>query len=69
MDLAQRCGIASDKPDKIRRTLDPIHQDLLATGYLHEVQVAGRGRKQMVSYQFGQPPVRRRPNWWTCWSA
>lgn len=55
MDLAQRCGIASDKPDKIRRTLDPIHQDLLAAGYLHEIQVTGRGRKQTVSYLFGQP--------------
>lgn len=54
MDLAQRCGIASDKPDKIRRTLEPIHDDLLKTQYLQDVQIHGRGKRQMVTYTFGQ---------------
>ncbi|MFB9992053.1 replication initiator protein A [Deinococcus oregonensis] len=54
MDLAQRCGIASDKPDKIRRTLEPIHENLLKAEYLREVKVTGRGKKQLLSYVFGQ---------------
>ncbi|WP_102124666.1 replication initiator protein A [Deinococcus planocerae] len=54
MELAQRCGIASDKPDKIRRTLEPIHDDLLGAKYLREVSITGRGKKQVVSYVFGQ---------------
>jgi plasmid replication initiation protein len=57
MDLAQRCGIATDRPDKIRRTLDPIHVDLLRSGYLKEVQITGRGKRQLVTYQFGQAAV------------
>ncbi|GGM53386.1 hypothetical protein GCM10008956_31720 [Deinococcus arenae] len=54
MDLAQRCGIASDKPDKIRRTLEPIHEDLLGTGYLKDVSITGRGKQQVVHYTFGR---------------
>ncbi|GGS25987.1 replication initiator protein A [Deinococcus knuensis] len=54
MELAQRCGIASDKPDKIRRTLEPIHEDLLAAQYLKEVTIVGRGKQQEVRYVFGQ---------------
>ncbi|THF66755.1 hypothetical protein E7T06_20610 [Deinococcus sp. Arct2-2] len=54
MDLAQRCGIASDKPDKIRRTLEPIHENLIKAEYLSEVKVTGRGKKQLLSYVFGQ---------------
>ena len=57
MDLAQRCGIATDRPDKIRRTLDPIHVDLLRSGYLQDVQITGRGKRQVVLYQFGQAVV------------
>lgn len=54
MDLAQRCGIASDKPDKIRRTLEPIHDDLRRTQYLQDVQIHGRGKRQVLHYTFGQ---------------
>lgn len=54
MELAQRCGIASDKPDKIRRMLEPVHEDLLAAGYLKKVTFVGRGRQQEVQYVFGQ---------------
>jgi len=57
MDLAQRCGIATDRPDKIRRTLDPIHVDLLKSGYLQDVQITGRDKRQVVLYQFGQAAV------------
>ena len=53
MDLAQRCGIAADRPDKIRRTLEPIHTTLLESGYLQDVQITGRGKSQTVSYVFG----------------
>lgn len=54
MDLAQRCGIASEKPDKIRRTLEPIHENLIKAEYLREVKITGRGKKQLLSYVFGQ---------------
>lgn len=54
MDLAQRCGIATDRPDKIRRTLEPIHEDLLRTHYLSEVRIEGRGKGQVVYYVFGE---------------
>jgi plasmid replication initiation protein len=54
MDLAQRCGIAAERPDKIRRTLEPIHTNLLESGYLQDVQITGRGKSQTVSYVFGQ---------------
>ncbi|WP_161884205.1 replication initiator protein A [Deinococcus alpinitundrae] len=54
MDLAQRCGIASDRPDKIRRTLEPIHEMLIQTEYLTGVVITGVGRKQSLTYSFGQ---------------
>ncbi len=54
MDLAQRCGIAAERPDKIRRTLEPIHTTLLESGYLQDVQITGRGKSQTVSYVFGR---------------
>ncbi|SMB82061.1 replication initiator protein A [Deinococcus hopiensis] len=61
MDLAQRCGIATDKPDKIRRTLDPIHEDLLHSEYLKDVEVTGRGKRQVVTYTFGQASAEADP--------
>ncbi len=54
MDLAQLCGIAAERTDKIRRTLEPIHTNLLESGYLQDVQITGRGNNQPVSYVFGQ---------------
>lgn len=54
MDLAQRCGIVAERPDKIRRTLEPIHTNLLESGYLQDVQITGRGKSQTVSYVFGR---------------
>lgn len=54
MDLAQRCGIATDRPDKIRRTLEPIHDDLMKMGYLQSVEMLGRGKHQQVHYVFGE---------------
>ena len=54
MDLGRRCGIASDRPDKIRRTLEPIHEDLLRMHYLVEANIRGRGKNQEVHYVFGE---------------
>lgn len=54
MDLGRRCGIASDRPDKIRRTLEPIHEDLLRMHYLVEATIKGRGKNQEVHYVFGE---------------
>ena len=52
LDWAQACKIVDRRPDKIRRTLDPSHEELRERGYLADVIYTGRGIKQVVTYVF-----------------
>ncbi|WP_420594082.1 replication initiator protein A [Deinococcus sp.] len=56
-----RLGLVSARPDNLVRTLTPAHEELLARGYLTEVDVTGKGRDKMLRYVFGLPPVAERP--------
>jgi len=51
-EWAQACKIADLRPDKVRRTLESAHSELLERGYLSEVRYEGRGQKQRITYQF-----------------
>lgn len=51
-DWRQACGITSDRPDMVRRTLAPAHDELIAAKYLHSVDIEGRGKKQTLTYHF-----------------
>lgn len=51
-DWASLCGIIATAPDKIRRILNPAHDELTAVGYLEEVSFNGKGSKQTVTYRF-----------------
>lgn len=48
----RRCRMADLAPDRIRRTLEKPHEDLLRTGYLRGVRYDGRGSAQTVTYTF-----------------
>lgn len=41
------------RPDKVRRALEPAHQELLARGYLKAAEYVGRGGAARVDYAFG----------------
>ena len=43
MELKQACKIINDQPDKIRRSIEPAHEELLEIGYLKSVVYEGRG--------------------------
>jgi plasmid replication initiation protein len=51
-EWAQACKIADLRPDKVRRTLESAHTDLLERGYLEAVAYEGRGQKQRITYRF-----------------
>lgn len=51
-DWASLCGIIATAPDKIRRILNPAHDELKAVGYLEDVEFTGKGSRQMVTYRF-----------------
>ncbi|MFC6619510.1 replication initiator protein A [Deinococcus radiophilus] len=51
-DWAAACGIFSDQPDKIRRTLQSAHDELVSNAYLDGVEYTGRGAQQSVTYHF-----------------
>lgn len=60
LDWAKLCKIHQRRPDKIRRTLEPAHEELLQKGYLERVEYLGRGQAQRIRYLFGQgvlPPA------------
>ncbi len=57
LDWAQACKIVDRRPDKIRRTLDPSHDELRERGYLADVIYTGRGTKQVVTYLFSSAPA------------
>ena len=54
MDLAVHFGFTSDRPEIIRRSLEPIHEELLNIKVLSRVDLTGRGKKQEVTYVFGE---------------
>jgi plasmid replication initiation protein len=53
-DWAKACKINQRRPDKIRRTLEGAHEDLLRKGFLRSVEYIGRGSKQRIRYVFGK---------------
>lgn len=54
MEWAAAYKIVHKPPDKIRRTLEPAHQELIARRYLRSVVYRGRGQNQIVVYVFGE---------------
>jgi len=54
LDWARHCRILDERPDRIRRALDPAHTELIDQGYLLSATYHGRGTKQTVTYVFGQ---------------
>ncbi|SDF48490.1 Plasmid replication initiator protein [Thermus arciformis] len=54
MEWAAACKIVHKRPDKVRRTLEPAHQELLERRYLQSVEYVGRGQNQTVVYVFGE---------------
>lgn len=54
MEWAAACKIVHKRPDKVRRTLEPAHQELLERRYLQSVEYVGRGQNQTVIYVFGE---------------
>ena len=46
------------RPDKIRRTLEPAHEELRQKGYLAKVEYVGRGQNQNVYYGFNINPIQ-----------
>lgn len=53
MEWRTACGITSERPEIIRRTLRPAHEELLRCGYLGVAEFVGKGQKQTVEYTFG----------------
>jgi plasmid replication initiation protein len=50
---AQECKIVDQAPDRIRRTLQGAHEELIERGYLREVVYYGRGQAQTITYEYG----------------
>lgn len=47
-------GIQSDRPELVRRSLAPAHDELRAIGYLTGVTTLGRGMAQTLRYDFAE---------------
>lgn len=62
MELKQACKIINEQPDKIRRSIEPAHQELLQIGYLINVTYVGRGAKQEVAYTFNSQMAEESPH-------
>ncbi len=52
IEWADQCKLPNTRPDVIRRALEGPHEELLRRGYLREVRLEGRGRKQRLYYEF-----------------
>lgn len=50
----EHLGMQGWRLDKIRRALEPAHEELLGTKYLLEVIYTGRGEAQQITYRFGK---------------
>ncbi|MBZ9751730.1 replication initiator protein A [Deinococcus sp. HMF7604] len=59
LEWAAECKIVDQRTDKIRRTLEGAHTELKERGYLQDVLIEGRGRKQTLTYVFGATAVER----------
>lgn len=55
-EWASACGIFSPDSDKIRRVLQPAHEELEANAYLEGIEFEGRGAKQVLHYHFRVEP-------------
>ncbi|GGM18197.1 replication initiator protein A [Deinococcus aerophilus] len=55
LEWASECKIVDRRTDKIRRTLEGAHEELKDRGYLKDILIEGRGRKQTLTYVFGAP--------------
>lgn len=60
LEWGERLSIYSTEPDKIRRVLQPAHDELRERGVLLNVKVTGRGRNQELTYVFA--PTDRLPD-------
>ncbi|GGM51973.1 hypothetical protein GCM10008956_30030 [Deinococcus arenae] len=60
LEWGERLSIYSTEPDKIRRVLQPAHDELRERGILLDVEVTGRGKSQELTYVFA--PVERLPD-------
>lgn len=49
---ADQCKIPSTIPGNIRRALESPHAELVKRGYLRAVTLTGRGKDQMIRYEF-----------------
>lgn len=54
MEWAAACKIVHKRPDKVRRTLEPAHEELIERRYLQSVEYRGRGQGQTIVYTFGE---------------
>ncbi len=52
IEWAKDCKIANPSPDKIRRTLQGAHEELVERGYLSDVTYEGKGVRQTLTYRF-----------------
>ena len=60
MALAKHLGLLDDRAYRVRRALEPAHEQILATGFLRTVEYTGRGETQEVTYVFSKdalPPA------------
>jgi plasmid replication initiation protein len=51
VEWGKRCRLSDLKPDRIRRTLAPAHEELVDRRYLRSVTYEGEGREQIVIYE------------------
>ncbi|UBV44086.1 replication initiator protein A (plasmid) [Deinococcus taeanensis] len=52
VELGKLLRLTNLRPDSIRRTIIPIHQELIASEFLKDVEFVGRGAGQQVRYVF-----------------
>ncbi|GGJ27122.1 replication initiator protein A [Deinococcus roseus] len=54
LEWAEMCKLVLPTAHRIRRALEPAHEELIAKGYLASVSYSGRGKKQNITYAFAQ---------------
>ncbi|GEM44619.1 replication initiator protein A [Deinococcus cellulosilyticus] len=54
LEWAEMCKLVLPTAHRIRRALEPAHEELIAKGYLASVSYSGRGKKQHITYAFAQ---------------
>lgn len=52
IEWADQCKIPSSIPGNIRRALASPHEELIRRGYLRDAVLTGRGREQVLRYEF-----------------